>query len=242
MSQINKELKKEFQIERMILFTDAVFAIAITLLVIEIKVPNISQLAEELSLKGQPLTNEAILNQFLSLTPHFIGFIISFFVIAIYWRSHHRLFSFIKDYDDKLIWLNFFFLFTIILMPFSSAYYSEQTMYALPFYFYCMNVAATGLLNYALLAYIIKHRGRISDGLDDKKVRQLARWRTLMVPIVFTLGMLIDMCLPTENHVNLLSRFTPMLIWPAIIVLNKYYGTKNDLEFNMRVKEKSGKK
>lgn len=221
MSQINNELKKEFQIERMILFTDAVFAIAITLLIIEIKPPHIHE----------GMSANEMLNQLMDLFPLFIGFIISFFVIAIYWRSHHRLFSFIKDYDDKLIWLNFFFLFTIILMPFSSAYYSEQTNYSLPFYFYCANVAATGLLNYALLAYIIKHRGRVSEGFEDLKVRQLARWRTLVVPSIFIIGALLNFCLPRENHLNMLSRFSPMLIWPAIMILNKYFGKKKELEF-----------
>ncbi|MES2416901.1 MAG: TMEM175 family protein [Bacteroidota bacterium] len=229
MSQVHNELKKEFQIERIILFTDAVFAIAITLLVIEIKAPHIRA----------GMTSEEIALQLTNLTPLFAGFIISFFVIAIYWRSHHRLFSFIKDYDDKLIWLNFFFLFTIILMPFSSAYYSEQTSYALPFYFYCTNVAATGLLNYALLAYIIKHKGRISAGFDELKTRQLARWRTLIVPAIFTLGILIDLCLPTSNHLNMLSRFTPMLIWPAIMFLNWLFGKKDKLEFTGQAKEKT---
>ena len=106
------DLKKEFQIERMILFTDAVFAIAITLLVIEIKAPIISEYS----------SFNQTLNQLFDLIPRFMGFIMSFFVIAIYWRSHHRLFSFLKSYDDRIIWLNFFFLFFIVLMPFSSSY------------------------------------------------------------------------------------------------------------------------
>jgi uncharacterized membrane protein len=219
MSQIHNEIKKEFQIERMILFTDAVFAIAITLLVIEIKAPHIPH----------DFTAAQIVDQLLNLSPLFIGFIISFFVIAIYWRSHHRLFSFIKDYDDKLIWLNFFFLFTIILMPFSSAYYSENFEYHLPFYFYCFNVAATGLLNYALLVYIIKHRGRISEGFDDLKARRLARCRTLIVPSIFLLGALACWVLP--ESIRYYSRMTPMLIWPALVILNKFFGKKKELEY-----------
>ncbi|MFA6278172.1 MAG: TMEM175 family protein [Pedobacter sp.] len=216
MSQLNNELKKEFQIERMILFTDAVFAIAITLLVIEIKPPHIHV----------GMSNEQILSQLSDLNPLFIGFIVSFFVIAIYWRSHHRLFSFIKDYDDKLIWLNFLFLFTIILMPFSSAYYSEHFGYNVPFYFYCCNVAATGFANYALLAYIIKHRGKIADGFDDLRSRQLARWRTLIVPVIFILGILTSMLLPAK--IQTLSRLLPILIWPALTILNKSFGPKSE--------------
>jgi len=225
------ELKKEFQIERMILFTDAVFAIAITLLVIEIKAPEIH--------RNMGLTE--MVDQLLSLIPKFIGFIISFFVVAIYWRSHHRMFSFIKDYDDKLIWLNFFFLFSIILMPFSSAYYSDNTIYSLPFWFYSLNVALTGFLNYRMLTYIIKHKGRISDGFDDLKTRQLARWKTLIVPAIFLLGILIDLLLPSANGMNMLSRFTPMLIWPAIALLNRFFGKASELEYHAKPKARHRK-
>jgi uncharacterized membrane protein len=214
MSQLNNEIKKEFQIERMILFTDAVFAIAITLLVIEIKAPEIHH----------NFTQQQIQAQLASLVPKFIGFLVSFFVIAIYWRSHHRLFSFIKDYDDKLIWLNFLFLFTIILMPFSSAYYSENTDFNLPFYFYCCNVAATGLANYFMLHYIIKHKERIAEGFNEQKVRQLARWRTLVVPAIFIFGIVLTTILP--KGISIFSRLTPMLIWPAMIILNKRFAAK----------------
>lgn len=218
----HSELKKEFQIERMILFTDAVFAIAITLLIIEIKAPKI--------IDG--MNSKAMTYQLMELIPKFVGFIISFFVIAIYWRSHHRLFSFVKDYDDKLIWLNFFFLFSIILMPFSSAYYSDNTPFSLPFCFYCLNVALTGLLNYAMLNYVIKHRGRISDSFEDINAQKLARWRTLVVPAIFFLGAILDLILPSENGLNMISRLTPMLVWPVINLLNKHFGKVNDLEFN----------
>lgn len=234
MSQIHSELKKEFQIERMILFTDAVFAIAITLLVIEIKAPEIGHLAKELKKHGESLTNTAIINQLLNLIPLFVGFVISFFVIAIYWRSHHRLFSFIKDYDGKLIWLNFLFLFTIILMPFSSAYYSENMPYNIPFYFYCINVAATGLVNYLMLNYIIKHKGRISEGFEHPHARKLARWRTLVVPFIFIMCIVVTLILPA--HIGYLSRMIPMLIWPAILTLNKVFGKQKELEFTTPVK------
>ncbi len=221
--------RKEFQIERLILFTDAVFAIAITLLVIEIKAPSIGHLIDELKHEGKSLSNAEILHQLKTLIPLFIGFIISFFVIAIYWRSHHRLFSFIKDYDDKLIWLNFLFLFTIVLMPFSSAYYSDNSGHNIPYYFYCANVAATGFANYAILSYIIKHRGRISEGFDSEKARQLARGRTLVVPFIFILGSLLCFIMPFPF--NFLSRMSPMLIWPAMVILNKKYGKVSQLEF-----------
>src|SRR5215217_7060989 len=101
-NQLHSELKKEFQLERLILFSDAVFAIAITLLVIEIKVPE---------LHGEEATEKALLHRVALLIPKFLGFIVSFVLIGIYWAVHHRLFGFVTNYSRKLIVLNLFFLF-----------------------------------------------------------------------------------------------------------------------------------
>lgn len=219
------DLKKEFQVERMILFTDAVFAIAITLLVIEIKAPIISAYS----------SFDQTLDQLSELIPRFLGFVMSFFLIAIYWRSHHRLFSFLKNYDEKIIWLNFFFLFFIILMPFSSSYYSENAQFQLPYYFYSINVSMIGFINYFALSYIIKHKGRISEGLDHINTRRLARCRTLIVPAIFFFGFVVDLILKPFGSVHYLSRWFPILIWPAIALLNRHFGKVDYLEFNEKV-------
>src|SRR5258705_1793551 len=117
MSQLYNELKKEFQIERMILFSDAVFAIAITLMALELKVPVIE--------------HDVTDNELLKALGHLIfklgGFLISFFIIGLYWTVHHRMFSYVESYDNRLLWLNLFFLLSIVLMPFSSALYGEYS-------------------------------------------------------------------------------------------------------------------
>ena len=95
-NEIHGELKKEFQLERMILFSDAVFAIAITLLVIEMKIPEISR---------ELLTEQALAESLTHLIPKFVGFIISFMIIGLYWTVHHRLFGFVVDYNPRLLWL-----------------------------------------------------------------------------------------------------------------------------------------
>jgi uncharacterized membrane protein len=99
--QLQHELKKEFQLERLILFSDAVFAIAITLLVLEIKVPSIDH---------HIATDALLLKSLDELIPKFIGFFISFFIIGLYWTTHHRLFGHVVDYMPRLLWLNLLFL------------------------------------------------------------------------------------------------------------------------------------
>jgi uncharacterized membrane protein len=115
-NQLHNELRKEFQLERLILFSDAVFAIAITLLVIEIKIPD----KHEMQLQ-EGISDKAILRALGLLIPKFIGFFVSFMLIGLYWTVHHRLFGFVTAYDRKLLLLNLVFLFFIALMPFSIA-------------------------------------------------------------------------------------------------------------------------
>src|SRR5437762_1450760 len=88
--------KAGFQLERMILFSDAVFAIAITLLVIEIKIPDIHD----------NVSDKMLLHSLAHLVPKFIGFFISFMLIGVYWSIHHRMFGFVTSYTRKLLLLN----------------------------------------------------------------------------------------------------------------------------------------
>src|SRR5947209_9460640 len=90
---LQHELKKEFQLERMILFSDAVFAIAITLLAIEIKVPAIDR---------HIATDDMLLKSLDELVPKFVGFFVSFYIIGLYWTIHHRMFGFVVNYNRKL--------------------------------------------------------------------------------------------------------------------------------------------
>ena len=82
------------------------FAIAITLLVIEIKIPDKEFLKEH-----GGISDATILNALSQLVPKFIGFLISFSLIGLYWSIHHRMFGFVTSYDRKLLFLNLLFSF-----------------------------------------------------------------------------------------------------------------------------------
>jgi uncharacterized membrane protein len=91
--------------DRVLFFTDAVFAIAITLLVVDLRVPE----AVEHVVAKQEL-HDAISS--------IIGFAISFAVIGIFWVGHHSLFRYIKAFDRRLILLNLLFLGVIAFLPY----------------------------------------------------------------------------------------------------------------------------
>jgi len=215
--------RRDFQIERLILFTDAVFAIAITLLVIELKPPETH--AESTLKQGFEL---------LRLFPKFIGFFISFFVIAIYWRSHHRLFGFVTNYTEKLIWLNVIFLFTVVLMPFSSAYYSENFGKVFPFMFYNLNVVAMAAANYRLLSYVFDPANKIIKHQPSAIFIHLFKSRAIAIPVFFFCCVLLVVAgvppLP----------FLYILIWPMLIVL-KWYNKRKFGTTSAHVKKSSSK-
>lgn len=214
---LHNELKKEFQLERLILFSDAVFAIAITLLVIEIKVP---ELHDEIS-------NKALMHELGHLLPKFLGFIVSFLLIGIFWSIHHRLFGYVINYTNKLIVLNLLFLFTIVLMPFSTGFFGEysapRTMQLIPpFVFYVGNICLTGFANYALWNYAGNPANKIAEGFPHEHYVADTKRRALIVPCFFLLSLLVAFYNPV------LARYIPILIAPAMSIINKNIANKRN--------------
>jgi uncharacterized membrane protein len=116
----------EHRIERLVFFSDAVFAIAITLLVIELHPPHLAPGADA-------ATHLAALTR---LFPEFIGFVTSFFVIGAFWAGHHRTFALARDWHERLVPANLFLLFAIAAMPFVSGYMSANSAARLPVLLY----------------------------------------------------------------------------------------------------------
>ena len=115
---IEKHPKQDFQVERLAFFSDAVFAIVITLLVIEFKVPHITDNS----------TVQDVWNQLLDLRYHFFTILFSFFLIASYWSRHHLLFKYIHNYNKQIIIANMLVLLPIIFLPFTTAFIAESFM------------------------------------------------------------------------------------------------------------------
>ena len=200
--------KGDFQLERLILFSDAVFAIAITLLVIEIKVPELKT----------EFTDTALLHEMKHLDPRFMGFILSFVIIGVYWTIHHRLFGFIHKYSTRLIFLNLFFLFFIVLMPFSTGLFGEYSTPAginmiLPFAFYCGNVALAGFANFLLWRYACNPLNGIAQGFPDAQYVKTARIRSLVIPLIFVAALIVSFWYP------ILARYVPVII---IVILRVF--------------------
>jgi uncharacterized membrane protein len=160
-------------LDRAISFSDGVFAIAITLLVLSFRVPHVpargidSHLLSALTDEGDTL----------------VGFVVSFYVIARFWMTHHRLSILLRHVDSTFIGLNLVFLAFVVFLPFPTeimGVYGETTTAVV---FYALALILTGLLSTAVWEYAL------SRGLMDPRLSVAWRrggWiRGLAVPVVF---------------------------------------------------------
>lgn len=95
--------------------TDGIYAVAMTLLVIDLKVPDPHRIA----------SHEQLLDALIDLLPKALSWIISFFVLAIFWLAHHRLFQVVRHVDNALLWRNIMQLGLVSLLPFSASLLGE---------------------------------------------------------------------------------------------------------------------
>jgi len=183
-------LEKEFELERMILFSDAVFAIAITLLIIDIKFPELPE----------QLAGVNMLKLFRHTIASFIAFALSFFFIGRSWSIHLALFRLLRKYDQGLINRNLFFLFFIVTFPFTASGIAGHLRpgFYFPLYLYMFNLAMVAVTHFILCHYIIRQKSSLAIEGKEKvkkyfyirsKYNAIALGSTVIVLVV--LGVLI---------------------------------------------------
>jgi uncharacterized membrane protein len=142
-------------------FSDGVFAIVITLLALQFKVPK--------------FTAEASLQQnfgeLLKLSTHFISFVFSFLFVAVFWVNHHQLFHTLKEANRKLLWYNIHLLFWIIIIPFPTAMVGDHPDIPIA----TMSLAFV-LMMASLAAYIVRRYSYfkallVDESLSDDSVK-----------------------------------------------------------------------
>lgn len=126
-------------------FSDGVFAIIITIMVLELHAPEGATFA---ALKP--------------VLPKFISYILSFIYVAIYWNNHHHLFQVVKHVNGKVLWCNIFLLFCLSLIPFVTAWMGENHFSASPVALYGIVLLMTALSYPVLLHFLIQLHGKDS--------------------------------------------------------------------------------
>ncbi len=189
-------------LERLIFFSDAVFAIAITLLALEIRLP------EEAGQFGDLELWAAL----AGLWHEYLAYIISFLVIGSFWMAHHRKFRLVDRYDNRLLSLNLLVLMSIVFIPFASSVISVSSNRSATI-FYALTMVVVSLLFTAMWAYV-SHDNRLlrPDVSQQRKRREFVS--VLSTVAVF----LISIALSFIN--TDLARLSWILILPAGIYVN----------------------
>jgi len=158
-------------LERLIFFSDAVFAISITLLVIELHAPH---------LEGKP-TDIQFVQALADLIPNFVGFVVSFFVIGAFWSGHHRAFSCARHWSSGLLLPNLFLLCSVAGMPFFTAFMSDNPGQRVPTVAYCLWLLIVAVCNLWNNSMAVK-APVAADNLDPEYAALIRRrgWAVLL--------------------------------------------------------------
>lgn len=168
--------QEQVGLERLIFFSDAVFAIAITLLTLDIRLP----------VTEGSLTNEELFQSIVAIMPKYLAYIISFLVIGMFWIGHHRKFRLIQKYDGRLIMINLFLLMTIAFIPFPTSLISMYE-YRTATIFYALVMILAGIFSAAIWWYA-SYKNRLIDPNLDPRLRREEILRPLLGIGVFILS------------------------------------------------------
>jgi TMEM175 potassium channel family protein len=169
----------EIEFSRIVAFSDGVFAIAITLLVLQLEIPP--------HLKG-----ESFGSALWGLRRDLLAYAISFAVIGRFWVVHHRLFADVVGFDSRLLGLNIFYLAWIVLIPFSSTVLGDHGSEAGGVVVYAVNLAAVALVGSTMGFYA--HRAGLSQIAPEEERR--FRIRGLFIGLVFLISIPLALVAP----------------------------------------------
>ena len=169
--------------------TDGIFAVAMTLLVIDLKIP------ESLQVK----THADLLNALAHLIPKFIGWVVSFFVLAMFWWGHHRAFNTVRHVDGKLIALNIGFLGFVSFMPFASALTGEYSRALASQVVYASTMFCVAIFAQLLWRYIHRHPELTSHPMTNGELSG-ARARTFLLMALCVVSIAVAIAIPGAGN------------------------------------------
>ena len=168
-----EEYYEERGLDRIIGISDGVFAFSLTLLALDLVVPDL--MSEQSGL---------LMNSLLDESTRFLYFFLTFIITSAYWSSHHRIFRFIRRYDGILMRLNIFFLLFITLMPFITKLINEHGHIQ-----DAVIIAAIGYAIPGFLLALIWHYSSLNYRLIDSRIpsdfARLTRIKNYVTPIIF---------------------------------------------------------
>jgi uncharacterized membrane protein len=160
-------------ISRIEAFADGVFAIVITLLILDIRVPQV---------QGEPVGPQ-LLHELINMWPKYLAYAMSFIIVGVYWVGHHAQFRFIRHANRTLLWINILFLMCVAFVPFSAALIGEYRHEQIAVIIYGVNLIVVGACLYLHYWYATQNYRLVDADLPQQQVEATKR-RILMAPII----------------------------------------------------------
>ncbi|WP_460459697.1 TMEM175 family protein [Angustibacter peucedani] len=150
-------------------FSDGVLAIIITIMVLELKVPE-----------------EATWHALGGSVTGFLTYLLSFVYVGIYWNNHHHMFQVVERVDGAVLWANLHLLFWLSLLPFSTAWVDETRLGAVPVVVYGANLLLAAIAYFVLQQAIFRVQG--GSGLREALGRDL---KGKLSPVIYITGIVL---------------------------------------------------
>ncbi len=186
-SESNQGLGKQ----RIEALSDAIFAFAMTLLVLDVKIPKVS---------GALVTQEFLVQTLLDLWPKFLSFVMSFVILSLFWIAHHGYSHFLKRTDRTFLWINLLFLMVVVIVPFSTDFLGDYPRQRIASLVYGCNIMALGLTLYWQWEYATHGHRLVGSQIEPKLVRK-GKQRILMGILTITSAMLLSWVNPALSIV-----------------------------------------
>jgi uncharacterized membrane protein len=190
-----------FGTERLLAFSDGVFSVAITLLVLDVRLPSDGAGGDS-----------PLLSALIGLWPKLLVFCFTFVIVGINWVSHHRKFSYIKRVDGGLLWLNLIYLMTLCLIPFATSLLGGNGN-RLGFVVYLLTMALVAVLSTALSV-----RGLRTPFMEASDVYPGLRADMILLPLSSAAIFLLSAGLAYANQLAI-AHWTLLAIFPALAFL-----------------------
>jgi TMEM175 potassium channel family protein len=188
---------QHLDVQRLAFFSDAVFAIALTILALDLRLPAFPQIN----------TSGQLVDALVAMWPQLYSFTLSFVVITLFWNGHYRTFSFLRRLDPVFVLLNLALLFLIVLLPFPTSVLGEHGDLLAATVFYGCVTGVTALVSTALFSYAWRF-GRLLGPEVTPVIGSFVTRRALLVPVV----------LFGAIPLSLLSPYLTQLVWICLLL------------------------
>jgi uncharacterized membrane protein len=189
-------------------FSDGIFAIAATLLVLDINLPKVD------------IFSEKLLEQAMSKSlPNILTFIFTFLVVGTFWVAHNRILSIVKLVDHFLLWSNVFYLMTIAIIPFPAAILAHNPLHNVSIIFYSFILFLCGLQHIIMIVYLHKHTDQIEKEFSKATFSNSIKIAAVG-PACYLLSMLSCLVSPILSFAFIIGVLTFYIFFAPRIVRN----------------------